>query len=246
MAATAKGKHLLLKNLWLPLAKDAGDSFFPKLRKNKKMRVFTLTDESNCEEISAMIEASLTTSEAIFGWASSMFKKARLETHREPIHVIGATRFEDCVTGDSTPIEECFPFDILNMDFSSQNGEGYPGRIEKEMISLEVTIRMQKERISDRKGFLLIYTTKLNSQSIHSGSIKTNSDRFIIPNWAGLNTSGLPSTATVHDEKTRVIKAFIDQLPQKYGFRITAESKISKAVTGDEHLLSIAITFKAA
>jgi hypothetical protein len=244
MATAAKGKHILLENLWLPMAREAGESFFPKLRKNKKMRVFTLTDESNCEEISLMIEANLTTGEAVFGWTSSMFKKARLETYREPINVIGATRFEDCITSNSTAIEEYFPFDILIMDFSSQNSESYPGRIEKEMISLELTIKAQKDRISNKKGFLLIYTTKLNTQPIHTCSIKTNSDGFIVHRWAGLNINGLPSTATIPNEKSRVIKAFVDQLPKKYGFRLTASSKTHEAKTVDEHLFSIAVTFE--
>jgi hypothetical protein len=245
MATIAEKKHGLVQELWVPFAKQAGDSFFPKLRKNKRMRMLTLTDDSNCEEISAMIEASLTTSEAIFGWTSSMFKKARLETHKEPITVIGATRYEDSIASGTVVIMEYFPFDILNMDFTSQNSESYSGRIEKEIISLELTIKTQKDKISDKIGFVLFYTTKLNSFPVKPANIKAGSDRITVPDWSGLNINSLPSEARAHQEKRGVIEVVLLEFSRKYGFSLTLEQRTYEIQRDTEYLLAIVGTFKA-
>jgi hypothetical protein len=112
------------------------------------------------------------------------------------------------------------------------------------MASLELSIKLQKDRICDRRGFLLFYTTRLNSQPVHSQNIKTNSDRITVPNWGGLNDNGLPSVATACEEKARIIEAVIHQLSRKYDFNVTAESRIYEIQTRDEHLFCIAGTFK--
>lgn len=237
-------KHRLIQELWLPLTKEAGDVFFPKLKKNKKMRLLTITEESNSEEIETLIEAGLTTNDSTYGWASSIFKKVRLETANAPIIVIGATHYEDSIVNRPDVIVEYFPFDILNIDFYSQNVEAYGGRIEKEIASLELTIRNQKGKIGDKKGFVLIYTTKIDGYPLNCTSLKVDSDRLLIENWAGLIINGLPTPATINNDKKQIIEVVVGQILHKYGFTPAIQIRTHQINTDNGLILSVAGIFK--
>ena len=50
-------KNELMENLWINAAKKGGDTFFPRLRKNKRMRVLTLTSYPNYREVQKLIDS---------------------------------------------------------------------------------------------------------------------------------------------------------------------------------------------
>ena len=150
-------KDRLIKELWLPKTQEGSNIFFPRLKENKKMKLLTLTSDTNFQEIVEFEENNLTEKECIVVWTHSHIKKLRLETELSPAKVLGATRYENSTLRSSFAISEHFPFDIINLDFSSQQPDLESGRIEKEIQSLEKTIRLQRE--CQRTGFMLIYTT---------------------------------------------------------------------------------------
>jgi hypothetical protein len=226
-------KQRILEELWLPRAIALGNNCYPRLKKNKKMRILTLTDESSCLEIEAFKRHNLTTNENIFGWTGSFSKRARLETF-VPIKLVGSGRFEDCISADDETFASLFPFDVLNIDFASQNSEGYVGRIEREVAALELVLKMEKERTPDNKKFVLFFTTKLNSHPVNFLNIKMVSDSIRVTGWLGIDMQSLPENATTDEERIAVVDRAIQQLRQKYKLDATVESRIYEMQTSQK------------
>jgi len=148
--AASDAKQRILEESLLPRAVALGDTCYPRLKRNKRMKVLTLTNESNWTEINALKNNKLTTNDDIFGWTSSISRRARLETC-VPIKFMGSGRFEDYVSANGSALADFFPFDVLNLDFNSQYTENYAGRLVKEIIALELVLRLQKHCIVSNK-----------------------------------------------------------------------------------------------
>lgn len=214
MSEISEIKAQLLNGLWLPNVKKGGEIFHPRLRKNKKMKLLTLTDDGNFQEVVRFEENYLITRDRTIAWTHSHLKKLRLETELSPARVFGTTRYEDSISSSSFSLSGYFPFDIINLDFSCQNPDLESGRVEKELESLERTIKLQTEH--NNMGFVLIYTTLLNSNNLDCTNIVTTSNAIHVPQWSGLDLGGFPPSIVDHMEKIRCLKSVITKLCLKY------------------------------
>lgn len=212
-------KNKLIEELWIPKAIKGGSIFYPRLI-YKKMKLLTLTNDENFEEVGKFMENKLTHKQLVIAWNHDRIKAIRLETEGIANKTLGATRYEDSIVTSSHQIFDHFPFDIINLDFSSQEPEPENGRIENEILGLEKTIQMQKERGQDLKGFVLIYTTLINSIELNCETIIQNCDRTRIQGWSGLSLNGFNPNATDQMEKIRIIETVLNQLSSKYNYNI--------------------------
>ncbi len=230
-------KTQLVRDLWFPTIKNGGDILYPRLRKNKKMKVLTLTADTNFEEITAIVNNKLTIKERTVVWTQSYIKKIRLETKISPLIVFGGIRYEDSISSSSFPLNDHLPFDVINLDFSSQDPSFDAGRVEKEIISLEKTIRMQKNRNSD--NFILIYTTILNSHHLNLTFIYNSSDTCQVTGWQGLTTSEYPPDISDNNQKINCIESILGKISQKYNYNYNP-TKRNISLNGDKIVFSIA------
>lgn len=242
MTSVAIIRNEFLNNLWLPLLREGGAQLYPK-RKNKKMKMLVFTDESGYDEILAIINAKLTNENNIFAWTDTLSKAARLETYR-PIKVVGCSRFVDSPSDNVATLSFLFPFEIMNVDFSRQDTQDEPQRLEREVNCIEEILKAQRERIST-SGFILIYTTFLGVHALCASGIKQSSDSIHVDNWNGLNTNNLPSTAISDDDKMRVVESLLIQLSQKHKLVVSLRNKLSNSDTNGKRLYSVGGIFKA-
>jgi len=209
-------KTQLINNSWLPNVKVGGEILYPKLRKNKKMKLLTLTDDTNFQEITIFEQNNLTSKDYIIVWTHSHIKKLRLETELSPAKVFGPARYEDSILGPSFSLDNHFPFDIINLDFSSQNPDLESGRIEKEIQCLEKTIMLQM--VHGNKGFILMYTTLLNSNNLDYINMVNTSNAIHMPGWSGLNPNDFSASITDHMGKSRCLENVLNKICSKYNY----------------------------
>ncbi len=235
-------KTQLVRDLWFPTIKNGGDILYPRLKKNKKMKVFTLTTDTNFEEIVTLVSNKLTQREAISAWTYSHIKKVRLETDIAPSAVFGTSRYEDSISSASFPLNDCFPFVVTNLDFSSQDPPFDDGRVEKEIISVEKTIKLQKNRNND--NFVLIYTTILNSNNLNLTVLCSASDTIQVSGWQGLTIDGFPSNISDNNQKINCIEIILGKMAQKYNYHCNF-NKMNMSLNGEKIVFSIAGLLKS-
>lgn len=218
MSDVSEIKTHLVADLWLSQVREGGDVLYPKLKKNKKMKLFTLTNDGNFQEIIVFEENNLITRDRVIAWTHSHLKKLRLETELSPARVLGTTRYEDSISGPSFSVNRYFPFDIINLDFSCQNPDLERCRIEKEVESLERTIKLQIEQ--NNRGFVMIYTTLLNSNNLDYTSVVRTSNSIQAPGWAGLDVGDFSASIADHKEKIECLKSVVSKLFLKYNAQV--------------------------
>lgn len=233
-------KDRLIEKLWFPTVKKGGDIFYPRLSKNKKMKVFTLTSDENFREIVKFVESRLTENEHVVAWNYSHIKKLRLETDPSPSLVLGTTRYEDSIFGSSFSLSNHFPFDVINLDFSSQGPLLESGRIEKEIQSLEETIRLQHESDKKNRGFVIIFTTMLNSHSLDYGNIVRTSNAMEVSGWQGLRHNNFRQNLTDQKEKIKCIESVLNKICLKYHYRDKFRSLHYRLGKGQKRICSVA------
>ena len=227
-------KDRLINELWLPNVKRGGDIFYPK-KKNKKMKLLTLTNK-NFQEIIKLEKNNITTKESITAWTYGYIKKLRLETEL-PVAIFGPTRYEDSISSSSFSLSNHFPFDIINLDFSSQDPDFEIGRVEKEIQSLEKTIRIQKQRGKNR--FILIYTTLLNSNYLSYKTIVNESNNIFVSEWLGLSSEDFSSRISDQKEKMKCIETVLTEICLKYKYQAKIEMKYFSLEENRKYLYSI-------
>jgi hypothetical protein len=231
-------KEKMIEELWLPFIYEYSSTFYRK-RKNKKMKIFTLTNDTNHNEINRFIENDLTKKELIVGWTYSILKKIRLEAFTG-CTIEGCSRFEESIFSYSTLLE-CLPLDIMNLDFSSQDPIFEIGRIEKEVKSVEFLIKSQNEKQTDK--YILIYTTLINSNQIDKSHIIRNSSSITSNDSFFFNLSDFPDIIIEQDKKLSFLENILIQILSKYNYKL---NKIDKRIYHliDSHNLIISIIFK--
>lgn len=202
-------KNTLIDELWLPIVREGSSILYPRLRKNKKMKVFTLTNDRNYQEIDKLLENKITEKDRIIAWSYSFRKNYRLETSTGCM-VKGGCRYEESADITST-LQNYLPFDVVNLDFSSQDPIPENDRIKKEIKSLEETVRLQRHQ--NKNGFILIYTTVLNSYPIDKGQI-VNCIQL------GLNLSDFHTTIMEQTQKMNFIETMLKRIFSKYDYQI--------------------------
>lgn len=217
-------KNELIENLWIEVAKKGGDTFFPRLRKNKKMKALTLTNDTNYNEVQKLIDSKLTQKGNVFVWNHDNFKAIRLDSDGKVKKVLGATRYEDSITDSSHELMKHFSFDFINLDFSSQDPESEDGRLEHEIKSLEYTIKLQKEKREGKKGYVLIFTTLINSKGLNCEALIQNCRGIAVNGWTqDLGFQGDPTFVTEYIKKVEIIESILNQLSEKYQYNIEIE-----------------------
>lgn len=230
-------KDQLIDDLWLPVAKEGGTILHPRLRKNKEMKFLTLTDDRNFREIETFVENDLTTRDSTIAWSSSYIKKLRLETELSPARVLGPARYEDSISNVASPLGGCFPFEIVNLDFSSQEPDLESGRLEREVHCVEETLVLQKSESIE--GFVLMYTTMLNSHALNYRNMIDMSDGIHVDEWPGLPLGDLSPLIEDRDEKARCLEYVVTNLRLKHGFQTEPDIRCLSIGDDDECILSI-------
>jgi len=209
-------KDRLISELWLPTIRKYGTILPARLRKSGELKLLTLTSERNFHEITEIEQAGFTTRKNITAWTYSLPKKLRLETEILPARIVGTTRYEDSIPSPGFSIKNDFPFQIVNLDFSSQDPNLEGGRVEKEIRALEHTIKMQKD--TGEESFVILYSTVLDSACLNRQNIVQVSDGIVLMGWSGLTLAEFSASISIQEEKMRCIEALMSKLCSKYGY----------------------------
>lgn len=244
MSEFATIKEKLIDDMWLSVAVEAGRIFRPTLRKNKKLKVLTLTNDKNFREVTEFIRNRISRKDLIFGWNKARSIALRLDCEGKMGTVYPGATYEDSLEGDLHDVMNEFPFDIMNLDFSSQNPEDVNGRIEKEIHSIEKTLILQKEKRSDEMA--LIYTTLLDSNNLSINRIKRKSDGIDLEGWDGIIMNGIPSPAIEKEDKIKSLENILNQIIAKYNYELVGNSNIFdiNLPNGTRSILSIAVILR--
>jgi len=215
MAIIHYPKDELIEELWLPKARETKALIYPRRKKNARMSLFTLTDGINLNEIFKFEEENLIQREDSVAWVTTMIKRNRVES--ESIgYVLDGHIYDQSFLDSSCPLISRFPFDILNLDFGSQDPDLGQGRIEIEIKKLEKIISLQGQKNSER--FLLIYTTLIDASSIEPQHIIQNSNAVTVDGWNGLDIRNSSSSITNSDNKRDFLLALFNKLLEKYDY----------------------------
>lgn len=233
-------RDVLIDSFWFPTTQKWGNTLCPTRKKNKRMKLLTLLSDVSFREVAKFEEGELTRKEHVVAWNYSYPKKLRLETDISPVKVLGPGRYENCASSSSFSIEEYFPFDVINLDFASQDPSLEAGRIEKEIGSVEDTIKLQKAKGGD--SFILFYTTVLNSNDLDYERIVQTSNNMPMLRWSGLPSEEFTGRIGKQDEKIRCIKTVVSEICSKYGYSYKTEVKAIPVGKGDKYVIcSIAV-----
>jgi len=239
MSEINAAKNRLIDELWLDLGVKGGKVLFPRLKKNKNMKMLTLTNDENYNEINKFVENRLTLKRFIYAWNHDRFKAIRLETEGVASAVLGPARFEETIITLTDEVIGKSPFDILNLDFSSQDPELENGRLEKEILGLETAIKIQHENKQEKKGYILFFTTLINSRELSCETLIENCLNIKVHGWTEtIRFEGNPSNITEHSKKAEIIESILEQLASKYNFYIENE-KLEIGLNGEKSILSI-------
>jgi hypothetical protein len=212
-------KKTLIKQLWLPIAIEGGNKLFPRLRKHKKMKLFTLTD-MDYEEIKAFEENKLTKREDSIVWNYSYQQALRLETELGKSNVLYEGRFEDTLIEDKISIFDNLQCEIMNLDFTSQNPSSLEGRIENEINAQYIIIHWLNKY--KKNGVVLIYTTLLDD-------IEININKLSITFSNNVNFTNLISDM---NDKVKFINTAFDAILSNNNYRLFKSNEMILDING--------------
>lgn len=233
-------KSQFIQDLWLPCVRKCGDYFVPRKRKNKELNVFTLTSDTNFQEISSFIKNGLTKQEKIYAWTYSHIKRMRLETELSDVNFLGLSKYETSVANPNFRLKAHFPFHIINLDYLCQEPRREQGRLEKELIGLERTISFQRDR---RSECVLIFTTLLNGHTMDLQAICDESDGIRMPHWRGLLNDGRDKSTPISDnqQKITILNEILTDFSGKYFYSTELRTKSIPLPNGAIAYSSVAI-----
>lgn len=242
MSQFIKIKDSLIADLWIPTIKRAGSMFYPRLKKNKQMKLLTLTSDENFKEIDSIISEKISEKSITYPWNYDRLKKIRLESEGLD-NVLGATKYEDSIMSTTHDIQNYFPFDIINLDFYSQDPITQSGRFEKEIMGLDQTLSLQSSKGSNKLGFVLIFTSIINGLAINCNDIIENSGKIKVDGWTSLSIS---ENGIIVDFKKKilVVESVSKQLALKYGYKLEMDKKEHNIVVNEKSVYSLACIFK--
>ena len=219
-------KSRLLDELWFPMAIKGGNIFYPRKKKNKDMKVLTLTSDTNFKEINLFLDENLAHRGDIVVWNNEFIKRMRLETELGVTMVLGSSRYENSIKNQNFPLKQYFPFDIINLDFCSQEPISEEGRVEKEVISIEETIKFQKRT---ETNFIMIYTTILDNNTLDLNKICDESDERMLRGWPGLVIDDELLNDLIDDNSKKIegIECILNQISRKYNYNFESSDKLS-------------------
>lgn len=215
MANIDYNKDGLIEELWLPKAKEAKALFHPKRKKNAQMGLLTMSDGINLNEIFRFEEEKLIIREDCSACVTKMHKRVRVEAESVG-HVIDGRVYDHSFLGSDSPLKAYFPFDIVNLDFCSQDPTSRRGRIKEEINLLEKVMRIQSEEQCER--FLLIYTTIIDSNNIDAPGVVTTLCTDGIDEWEDVSNGRFSNPMSDTTMKKDFLQELFNRIPNNYGY----------------------------
>jgi len=215
MCNSSSLKDELIEKLWLPKAKEAWSIIYPRRKKHARMRMLTLSDGLDLGEVSKLEEANLVMREDSVAWVSSMNKRWRVEAENIGL-VIDGHVYDSSFLTPSCPLVSHFPFDILNLDFGSQDAEMNEGRTEIELMAFEKFVHLQGQ--NGKRKFLVVFTVPINSCDLDCASVVRGSDAMRVDGWGGLRLDKYSEHIVEQSDKTDFIQVIADSVIRKYGY----------------------------
>ncbi len=205
-------KSHFINELWLPLSFDLGKMKSPRIRKNKNFRFFTLTTGFDYTEIEKFVKSNISKYDGTVAWTNNSTKKYRIETGVR-VKVFNQAKYED-INLEHHQVSSYFPFDIINLDFLSQDDWNSPNKLLKVIKSYGETIKCQDT--NDSTSFLIILTVPIDEQPILR-------DQFeILRDFPGVITrcSSFPPSIKNMDEKVSFLETLLVEMISEFGFEI--------------------------
>lgn len=228
-------KDQLLDNLWIPIGQELGRVKFPRRKKNKNLKFFTLTTGFNYREIVEFVNSKICTYDIILAWTNSSTKKLRVETAVK-VKVFNNAKFDE-INQRRHPIGEFFPFDIMNLDYISQDDWNSGNKLLKVIKSYNDTIKQQKNKGSP--AFAILFTIPIIDSPIERSQFSGIDDvRGVIVNY-----NSFPETITSAQEKIDYLQNLIISLINVHGYKVIKSDKIF--INGKFKVFSIGLIAEA-
>lgn len=236
-------KVRLIDELWLPKIKEVAAIFYPRRKKNVKLRLFTLSDGINFNEIMKFESEKLILRADTTVWIISDFHK-RLRVEIENVGgILEGDILSDTICDTSSQLCSVFPCDIINLDFSTQQSNGAVQRIKSEIICLEKNINLQNQK--GAQGFLLLFTSFFDSLPVEVNPLIQDSNALQVQGWSGLSLPSFSQSISDKSQLEEFLKASVMQICQKYGYQNAAIFALSIDIPDcQDKLFSMAVAVK--
>jgi len=229
----------LIEELWLPMVKEGGTHFYSR-RKNKQMKLFTLSNGVVFNGLIRLeVENLIQRGDAIL-WVSNMIKAVRAETESRGAVLSGSICDEE-ILGATCQLNPFFPRDILILDFPSQDPNSNGSRLERELEKVEQFMSLQNRKHCT--GFVLLFNTVINNEAINGNIVKNNSDAMHEDGWGGLALGNFPQPVADNNQKPDFIKHILQSLCPKYKYRVLKIVHAVKIIDNNQQLVSVAGIF---
>jgi hypothetical protein len=218
-SSIASYKTQLIERLWMPSLVKFSETIKPRI-KRKQFRALSLTAAADeVPEIQMFLQSGLVFKKRdICLWTYTHIKKLRLEV--SGARVLVSARYENTMIQNSSAVSNEFPFEILNLDFVSQDPLIGDGRLEAELESIEATFRLQSANPQNRRcGFSVAYTTLLDEHPINASSLIQKLNSYHADGWPGIPLKSFNPVAVTKEEKIELIQRILVTLASKYGYR---------------------------
>jgi hypothetical protein len=215
MASIDYNKDGLIEGLWLPKARDAKAFFYPRRKNNAQMTLLTMSDGINLNEIFKLEEEEIILREGCSACVTTMHKRVRVEAESVGPVVDGRV-YDRSFLDSGSPLEGYFPFDIVNLDFCSQDPALRQGRIKEEIKILEKVMGIQSDKACKR--FLLIYTTILDSNNIDAPGIVATLRSDGVDGWEDVSQGRFSNSLSDPYLKQEFLEELFNRIPNNYGF----------------------------
>ena len=205
-------KSLFMSELWLPLSFHFGKLKAPRIRKYKDFRFFTLTTGFDYSEIEKFVKSNISKYDNTIAWTNNSTKKYRIETGVR-VKVFNQAKYED-INLEHHQISNFFPFDIINLDFLSQDDWNSPNKLVKVIKSYGDTVKCQDAKRSS--SFLIILTVPIDDSPILREQFN------ILRDFPGVITkcSSFPVSIQDTDEKISFLEALLISMVSDSGFEV--------------------------
>jgi len=243
MTNSAALKNKLMDELWLPKAKEAATLFYPKHKRNIKMRMFTLSAGTSFDDITKFESEKLISRSDIVVWIISDFVK-RMRVEAENVGAIcEGDILSDSIHESSSQLYDKYPCDIINLDFSTQESNNSAERIKMEIVCLEKHIHLLNKKGS--QCFALFFTNVLDSIPVDVNGIVQTSNAISVQGWSGLTLSSISHNVTDKNELKGLLEVSATQMCQKYGYQnVTITSQLLDITGCQDKLFSMAMVVK--
>lgn len=209
-------KDRLIDELWLPKIKEVAAIFYPRRKKNFKLRLFTLSDGINFNEIMKFESEKLIIRTDMAVWIISDFhKRARVEIENVG-DILEGDILSDTICDSTSQLCNIFPCDIINLDFSTQQSNAIQ-RIKSEIICIEKNINLQNQK--GAQNFLLLFTSIFDMLPVEVNQIVQDSNTIQTQGWTGLSLSSFPQSVNDKNQLEELLKISVRQICQKYGYQ---------------------------